>query len=140
MPLAHGGTGVAIGAEGLCDGDELFPEHRLVFRWFNFSLVVVATPGITHGVDSVSWRVLSGHQAGPTWGAIGCIGVGTMENCAFRCQLVDVGRLIVLGPHEADICPSQVIDKEENDVGLPDGMETTGQQDDERENDLDEFH
>ena len=140
MPLAHGGTGVPIGAKGLCDGHELFPQFRLVFRGFNLSQVVVATPGITHCVDAVSWGVLSGHQAGPAWGAIGCIGVGAVENCAFRCQLVDVGCLIVLGPHEADIRPSQVIDKEENDVGLPCGMDTTGQQDDERANNLDEFH
>jgi hypothetical protein len=63
-----------------------------------------------------------------------------VENCAFRGQLVGVGGLIVLGAHEADIRPSQVIDKEENDVGLAGGMETTGQQDDERANDLDEFH
>lgn len=59
----------------------------------------------------------SGHEAGSCWRADGAGSVEPREACASSGQAVDVWRLDVLKPVGADLVKSQIVAKNQDDVG-----------------------
>ena len=57
-------------------------------------------------------RVLAGHQAGPTWSAVGGVGIGVHKDHAVFGQLVDVRTFVVFRSHVPKVGPTEVVDEE----------------------------
>ena len=79
---------------------------------------MVASFGISDGVDAVSRRVLTGHQTRSAGSTIRSTGVSIGEDEAFGSKAVDVGRFVIIAAHESDVGPTHVVDEKEDDVRL----------------------
>ncbi len=118
VPLAHGGGYVSTRLKSLAHGDELFRQMNRVLGRNQLSVLGGTSIGIRHGINTMPRRILSGHQTGPTGGAIGGRGIGVHKDHSLLGELVDMRTLVVFRAHETEIGPPHVVDEKENYVGL----------------------
>ena len=58
----------------------------------------------------------SGQKTRAGWCAVGCVGVGVLEDRGALRQPIDIRCLVGIPPGEADVMPTEVIDEEYEDV------------------------
>ena len=117
MPFSDEARLVSGGGEQFTQCDRGAVESRSVRCCDDFSQSGWPTIRIADGVDSVTGRVLSGHQRRAGGRAVGAIGKGLGEDHTGVGDSVDIRCFKKTGAVEAHVAPPEVVDIDENHIG-----------------------
>ncbi len=117
VPLAEEGGGVTGGLEGLRERDLLERQPCHVVHRPERSALPVEAIDVADRVHPGPRPVLTAHEGGPGWLAIGPAGVAAGEADALGGEPVDAGTLIVPAAVAGQVGITQIVGQDKDDVG-----------------------